>query len=109
MVTSATRRQVALDAIAAVLGGVVAHAAETELVDFKLEDGRWVDRAAAPREIGPQSDAAAIALAREAACLANNPTRGGVLVVGIHDRMAGPGARSGPVLMPPGSVAASSR
>ena len=52
MVTSATRRQVALDAIAAVLGGVVAHAAETELVDFKLEDGRWDHRAAAPREIG---------------------------------------------------------
>jgi len=95
MVTSAMRRQAALDAIAAVLVGAVAGDAETELVDFKLEDSRWDHRAAAPREIGPQSDAAAIALAREAACLANNPTKGGVLVVGIHDKMAGPGALIG--------------
>lgn len=95
MVTSAMRRQAALDAIAAVLVGAVAGDVETELVDFKLEDSRWDHRAAAPREIGPQSDAAAIALAREAACLANNPTKGGVLVVGIHDKMAGPGALIG--------------
>jgi ATP-dependent DNA helicase RecG len=92
MVTSAERRQAALAAIAAVVAGQSARDAETELVDFKLEEDRWDHRVDAPREIGPRNERAALALARDAACMANNPRKGGILVVGVHDRKAGPAA-----------------
>ncbi len=61
--------------------------AESELVDFKLEDGRR-DRSGGLVSIGPRHEPAAAALAREAACLANT-IKGGCLVVGVDDRARG--------------------
>ncbi len=87
MVTSAFRRQAALDAISQVVAGALPADAETELVDFKLEEGRR-RRSGALVSIGSQHEPAAMALAREAACFANT-TKGGCLVVGVDDRTPG--------------------
>jgi len=87
MVTSAARRQAALDAIRQVVAGMRPADAETELVDFKLEEGRR-DRSGRLVHISPQHEPAALALAREAACFANT-MKGGCLVVGVDDRTAG--------------------
>lgn len=87
MITTEERRQRALQAIDSVLAGTVADAAESETVDFKLESGT-IDRNGNRAEIGPQHVPAAAALAAEAACMANTPD-GGVLVVGVHDQLGG--------------------
>ncbi len=85
-----SRRQVALDAINDVLDGAVAGDCETELVDFKEEEGT-VDRSGNRVPISPRHEAAARALAAEVACLAMSDN-GGILVVGVNDRAAGPTA-----------------
>jgi ATP-dependent DNA helicase RecG len=88
--TSRARRQAALEALDRVLTGTTAGDAETEIVDFRQEVGT-VRAGGARTAISPHHEPAAAALAAEAACLANSD-RGGVLVVGIDDAAAGPGA-----------------
>lgn len=85
-----SRRQLALDAIAAVAAGSPAGDLETEVVDFKEERGTISptgDRA----PIDPRDDQAARAIAAAAACMSNSD-QGGVLVVGVNDKAAGPAA-----------------
>ena len=88
--TGTIRRQAALDAIARVLAGEVAEAAESDLVDFKEEVGT-VGTGGQRRPIGPRHAPAAEVLAIEVACFANSPS-GGVLVVGVDDKSSGPAA-----------------
>jgi ATP-dependent DNA helicase RecG len=85
-----SRRHAALKAINDVLGGAAAGDCETELVDFKEEEGT-VDRSGNRIPISPRHEAAARALAAEVACLAMSHG-GGILVVGVNDRAAGPTA-----------------
>jgi len=85
-----SRRQAALDAIAAVLAGARAGDVETEVVDFKEEQGT-VDRSGSRVGISSQHEPAAKALAGEVACLAMSDS-GGILVVGINDDGSGPAA-----------------
>jgi ATP-dependent DNA helicase RecG len=93
MTTTEERRQTALEAIGAVVAGTLAADAETEMVDFKTEEGA-ISRAGEIVAIGPRHEPAAVALAADAACMANT-TRGGVLVVGVVDKQAGPQAFTG--------------
>lgn len=95
MTTSAVRRQAAITAIAAVVGGQRAADVETELVDFKLEEGSWDHRVDGPRAIPPREGRVALTLAHEAACMGNNAKKGGILVAGIHDQRGGVGALIG--------------
>jgi ATP-dependent DNA helicase RecG len=80
-------------AIRNVVGGTLARDAETAMVDFKIEEGRW-DRTGVFVSVGSRHEPAARQLAREAACLANTTT-GGVLVVGVEDGRAGSAALVG--------------
>lgn len=82
-----SRRQNALEAIAAVRRGASAHDVETEIIDFKEEHGS-VRRDGMRVAISPQDEAAARALTAEAACLAMSE-HGGVLVVGVDNKAAG--------------------
>jgi ATP-dependent DNA helicase RecG len=91
-----SRRQAALDAIDAVMNGAVAADVESEIVDFKEERGT-VDRSGTRISIQPRDESAAKSLAEEAACMAMSNT-GGVLIVGVNDRAAGPGAFVGSYL-----------
>jgi ATP-dependent DNA helicase RecG len=91
-----SRRQAAFDAIAAVLAGTAAQDAETEIVDFKEERGT-VDNRGDRISIPSQHEAAARALAEEAACLSMGEN-GGVLVVGVDDRATGRAAFVGTYL-----------
>ena len=93
MVTTADRRSAALAAIEQVLSGASAQAAESDLVDFKIEAGRR-DRTGGVTSIGPEHAPVADQIAQEAACFANTTT-GGVLVVGVDDKTAGPSALIG--------------
>jgi ATP-dependent DNA helicase RecG len=86
--TAAIRRQTALDAIARVAAGARAADVEDEMVDFKEEAGT-VLRGGARTSIDPQHAPAAEDLAVEVACLANSRA-GGILVVGVDDKGAGP-------------------
>lgn len=95
MTTAEQRRLAAMDAIRVVLAGTRAEAAETDLVDFKVEEGS-VGGGGRPIAIGPRHEAAAAALAEAAACMANTVT-GGILVVGVKDDRAGVGALTGAV------------
>lgn len=96
--TSATRRQMAMVALAAVLGGTLAGDAETEIIDFKEEQGSRGPGGV--RQVVPAThEPAAVALASEVACLANGD-HGGVLVVGVDDRQAGQAAFTGAHLDP---------
>lgn len=90
------RRAQALSAIAAVAAGGKPDDLESELVDFKEEAGT-VDRTGARVGISPQHEPAAQALAGEVGCVANTES-GGVLVVGVNDRAAGPAAFVGTYL-----------
>lgn len=90
MTTPHERRQDALAAIAKVLGGVAAASAETERVDFKVEHGSF-GRDGTYRAIDPHDESAAKAMAIEASCFAHSDD-GGVLVVGVNDKGAGPDA-----------------
>jgi len=85
-----SRRQAALDAIAAVAAGATAADVESEIVDFKEEAGTVV--AGGQRvAIGAQHEPAAQALAAEVACMAMSE-RGGAIVVGVNDKAAGAAA-----------------
>lgn len=91
-----SRREAALDAIAAVVVGARAADVESEIVDFKEEAGTVVaggERVA----IDAQHEPAAQALAAEVACMAMSE-RGGAIVVGINDKAAGPAALVGTFL-----------
>jgi ATP-dependent DNA helicase RecG len=85
-----SRRRTALDAINDVLGGAVAGDCETEVVDFKEEAGT-VDHPGKRVPISPRHEPAAQLLAVEVACMAMSDS-GGILVVGVNDRAAGPDA-----------------
>lgn len=85
-----SRRQAALDAIDAVFQGAAAGDVETEVVDFKEEQGT-VDRSGNRGPISSHHEPAARALATEVACLAMSDN-GGILVVGINDDGSGPSA-----------------
>jgi ATP-dependent DNA helicase RecG len=84
------RRQAALDAIAQVFAGAKTGDVETEIVDFKEEAGTIV-RDGQRVAIGAEYEPAAQALAAEVACMAMSE-RGGVIVVGVNDKAAGPKA-----------------
>lgn len=90
MPTAAERRQLAIDAINAVMAGDFARDQESEVVDFKEEAGS-TDRAGHRTAIGGRHEPAAAALAVEASCLANT-TNGGILVIGVDDKASGASA-----------------
>ncbi|CAB4944078.1 unannotated protein [freshwater metagenome] len=90
MIDANSRRQAALDAVEAVRNGSLARDVETEWVDFKEESGT-VGRGGLRGAISSRDDKAAMALAGEAACMANSES-GGVLVVGVNDKERGPEA-----------------
>lgn len=85
------RRSEAEAAINSILTGALARDLETETLDFKEELGSVDPRTKSRRSIGPHDERAAVALAAEAACMANSPG-GGTLIVGIADDQAGPAA-----------------
>jgi hypothetical protein len=91
-----SRRQGALDAIANVVAGATAGDAETEVVDFKQEAGT-IMRGGQRVAIGTEHEPAAQALAAEVACMAMSEA-GGVIVVGVNDKAAGPEAFVGSYL-----------
>ncbi len=91
-----SRRQAALDAIAAVAGGANASDVETEIVDFK-EEAHTVGRGGKRAAIDAHHEPAANALAAEVACMAMSD-EGGVIVVGVDDKESGPGAFVGSFL-----------
>jgi ATP-dependent DNA helicase RecG len=91
-----SRRQAALDAIAAVLAGANAGDVESEIVDFKEERGT-VDNQGNRVEIPARHEQAARALAEEVGCLAMSDD-GGVLVVGVDDKACGRAAFVGTYL-----------
>lgn len=96
VVTASERRQSAMVAIQAVISGVVARDAETEIVDFKEErDTR--DQRGQRKTIPPNWEPAAAALASEVSCFANSEA-GGVLVIGVDDSKAGLAALAGSYL-----------
>ena len=70
-----------------VQSGTLAREVESEVVDFKEEPGT-VDGTGSRRPIDRRDESAARFLAAEAACLANSD-QGGVLIVGVNDRVAG--------------------
>lgn len=90
-----TRRQAALEAIEAVQKGARALDIETEVIDFKEETGTVAK--GGRQSISATHEPAAEQLTNEAACLANSPN-GGVLVVGVNDKAAGPAAFVGTYL-----------
>lgn len=92
-----SRRQAALDAIAAVLGGSDAGDVESEVVDFKEEKGTFDPKAMTRVPIGPRHEPAAQALAAEVACMAMSES-GGALVIGIDDKSSGHNAFVGSYL-----------
>ena len=81
-----SRRQTALEAIAAVAAGAKAGSVETEILDFKEEAGTVT--VGGRRPIGAQHEPAAQALAGEVACMAMSD-QGGVIVVGVNDKESG--------------------
>jgi ATP-dependent DNA helicase RecG len=91
-----SRRQVALDAIAAVRGGALAKDIENQYVDFK-EEGGTVGRSGRRMTIGSRDQRAAQALAEVAACMANSDS-GAVVVVGVNDKERGKAAFVGTYL-----------
>lgn len=93
--TNAARRLAEVDAaIKAVLAGATPASLETETLDFKEEEGTVHSRTGNRQAIGPRDERAAAALAVDAACMANSPN-GGILVVGVADSLAGSAAFTG--------------
>lgn len=90
MLSASFRHEQALAAIRSIIDGARPCDVESQMVDFKEEDGT-VDRAGARREIDSHHEPAARALAADVACMANTH-RGGVIIVGAQDRIAGPAA-----------------
>ena len=91
-----SRRQAALSAIQAVLGGAIADSAETDIVDFKEEEGTVTSQGTRVA-ISDRHQLAAQRLAEEVACLAMS-NEGGILVVGVDDKGSGPAAFRGAYL-----------
>jgi ATP-dependent DNA helicase RecG len=93
------RRQLALDAIEKVKNGALPRTLEDELLDFKEEKGTFDPKTKRRTPIPPTHDPAAHALAGETACMANGLAGGGgILVVGVDDKVAGPDAFVGTYL-----------
>ena len=86
MSTVPFRHQAALEAVHAVLAGVLAHDAETETFDFG-EEARTNVRGMR-QLIGRRHEPAAHVLANEVACFANT-AHGRMLVVGVADDRSG--------------------
>jgi ATP-dependent DNA helicase RecG len=82
-----SRREAALQAIAAVAAGAKAAEVESEIVDFKEEAGT-VGAGGGRGAIDAQHEPAAQALAAEVACMAMSE-HGGAIVVGVDDKAAG--------------------
>jgi ATP-dependent DNA helicase RecG len=82
-----SRREAALEAIAAVAAGAKAAEVESEIVDFKEEAGTVVT-GGRRRAINAQHEPAAQALAAEVACMAMSK-HGGTIVVGVDDKAGG--------------------
>jgi ATP-dependent DNA helicase RecG len=91
-----SRRVAALRAIEQILQGARPEHFESDLLDFKEERGT-TDVAGGHVSIPPRHEPAARALAEEAACFANSQ-HGGVIVVGVNDKQAGPAAFTGSYL-----------
>lgn len=91
------RRAEADAAIAAVLAGARAEDLETETLDFKEEHGTFDERTRRRQPIAARDQRAAAVIAGEAACFANSPN-GGTLVVGVGDKLAGLQAFTGSYL-----------
>lgn len=81
------RRQLAQEAIDAILAGAAPRDLEREMLDFKEETGT-VGRDGARRPIDAHDETAARALAAEVACFRNSE-HGGMLVVGVDEKAAG--------------------
>jgi len=86
-VNATDRRDRAIQAIKDVGAGVVAGDAETDIVDFKEEKGT-INGDGLRISIQARNEAAALALAQEAACMSNS-LEGGILVVGVNDKESG--------------------
>src|SRR4051812_15535088 len=84
------RRKLAEDAIKAIRAGRAARDLERGMLDFKEEAGTG-GRKGVRRPIDSRNEAAARALAAEVACFKNSD-HGGMLVVGVDDKAAGPSA-----------------
>lgn len=84
---AADRRALAIKAIEAVNRGALAADVETDVVDFKEEKGT-IGRDGRRISIQPRDEAAAAALAGEAACMSNS-LNGGILIVGVNDEERG--------------------
>ena len=89
------RRAVAMAAIERVLAGARPADLESDVLDFKEEQGTHQHDRRQP--IPAQYEPAARALADEAACFANTD-HGGILVVGVQDDVPGPSAFVGAYL-----------
>ena len=89
MWNASSRRAAADKAIQEVLGGSRAGDVESETIDFKEEVGSVARGGRRP--INPHDEPAARDLAAAAACFANSP-HGGVIVVGVDDKRAGEAA-----------------
>src|SRR5579863_855781 len=90
-----SRRQAAVEAIEQVLRGARPTHLESDTLDFKEESGTV--RSGSRHPIPTQHEPAARALAEEAACFANSE-KGGVLVVGVDDKVVGAAAIVGSYL-----------
>lgn len=91
-----SRRANALQAIQQILQGARPEDLVSDLLDFKEERGT-THSSGAHVAIPPRHEPAVRALAEEAACFANSQ-QGGVLVVGVNDKRAGPAAFTGSYL-----------
>jgi ATP-dependent DNA helicase RecG len=91
-----SRRQAALDAIAAVAAGAKASDVETEIIDFK-EEADTVGAGGRRSAIDSRHEPAAKALAAEVSCMAMSD-EGGVIVVGVDDKESGADAFVGSFL-----------
>lgn len=96
MATARHRQENALRALDALLAGARAADLESDILDFKEEQGT-VGAGGQRIAIEPRTDSAAQALAGEAACMANSD-RGGVIVVGVDDKGVGSRAVRGAYL-----------
>jgi ATP-dependent DNA helicase RecG len=91
-----SRRQAALNAITNIVAGATTGDVETEVVDFKEEAGTIV-RGGQRVAIATEHEPAAQALVADVACMAMSEA-GGVIVVGVDDKAAGPEAFVGSYL-----------
>lgn len=93
MMTPQARRDLAQKALNSVLAGGRAGDFETQLVDFKEENGSRGSGGAIV-QIGTKNESSASTLAKAAACMSNTDD-GGVLIVGVADALSGVSALVG--------------